>query len=548
MEGSGDNRQNLQPIKKEPLRIRSFSSMQQHEQQQMAAAALRIPRGPGSFMPSLQPQRDPRLMQQSARPPVAFPSVERNNGSSSSSSSGTVGSRSTVKFTPNVAIKQETAAGATASPSAATGASGFSVDALLLRSLHSHQPATHGYDRLNRPKFSGAGKVRVPVPMPTMQSALLQANANTKQQKKKGPRSISLSDLATDESQGHLFLPITIPFKQQTQRRTQHEQPKQEVDEEGFSGYSQQQQQLDEMQGIDTAASTPNHLRRNESTAALPKSGIDSSQWFVRHDNQGDTPAAVLIKDRLSGGGHDGNWGEDERPLVLHLSPNDVRERQNPKEKGKQFQLLIFATQLAVIHGREFVHLCFPELLPPLDIAAMQAQQAEHQRQSQQKSGEQQTKASSSNSTTSATSASTPQKNSPIPLHALPSGRIGQLLIRRSGRVHLRLLTAKSRSRDARAGAEAAETGGGTAEAAAPDSKDSKTEDNDRKGAPQPPPTLHKDDICYDVVVGTEGSFAQEVGCLLSDTNEFIFLGRCLRKLIVTADVPRALAGLTSER
>lgn len=116
------------------VRVRSFSSMRQHEQQQMAAAALRIPRGAGQLVPSLQP-RDPRLKQHYVRPSVPFVSADGGSGSSSSS-----GNRSTIKFTPNVAVKQETAAGPTASASATAGISDFSVDALLLRSLHSYQP------------------------------------------------------------------------------------------------------------------------------------------------------------------------------------------------------------------------------------------------------------------------------------------------------------------------------------------------------------------------------------------------------------------------
>ncbi|CDI81273.1 hypothetical protein, conserved [Eimeria acervulina] len=465
MEGSCDNRQPLPPTKKEPLRVRSFSSMRQHEQQQMAAAALRIPRGPGQHMPSLQ-LRDPRLKQH-----LAHPSVQ---GSSSSSSA--VGNRSTVKFTPNVAVKQETGAGTTASPSTAQGATAFSVDALLLRSLHSHQPSPQGQDRSNRPKFPGTVMRHFsPAPAPKMQSSSLQNSSSSakQQQQKKGSRSISLSGLALDQSQGHLFLPITIPFIHQTQKRMQQERLKQDTDKETFRSCSQPHQ-LDELQGIDTAASTPNHLRRSESTAAPPTNGKDSLQCF-KQDSYADTPAALLLKDQFSTDGNGECWEEDSRP--------------------------------------EFVHLCFPELLPSLDIAAMQAQQANGQNQTQQTAAEHQHRSSTTNTSTSSSNpVSSSRRNCPTPLHALPSGRIGKLLIRRSGRVHLCLLTDASRRRAARGRGEAAaaaEASGSATAEATPDSMKPKTEDKHRQAPPQTPYTLHSDDICYDVLVGTEGSFAQ---------------------------------------
>lgn len=93
---------------------------------------------------------------------------------------------------------------------------------------------------------------------------------------------------------------------------------------------------------------------------------------------------------------------------------------------------LCFALSSSYVY-REFVQLCFPELLPPLDISAMQAQPLERKPHSQTTKGQQAKAASSGN-----------RRNTPTPLHALPSGRIGQLLVRRSGRVHLRLLTEAS--------------------------------------------------------------------------------------------------------
>lgn len=123
------------------VRVRSFSSMRQHEQQQIAAS-LRGPRGPGLFRPQHH------VTQQSARP--LAPSISVNDSSTS---------RVPVKFTPNVAVKQETASGATAAPTSSSVASGFSVDALLLRSLHSQQPSSQvrtvspGKWRLEKPQL-----------------------------------------------------------------------------------------------------------------------------------------------------------------------------------------------------------------------------------------------------------------------------------------------------------------------------------------------------------------------------------------------------------
>lgn len=84
---------------------------------------------------------------------------------------------------------------------------------------------------------------------------------------------------------------------------------------------------------------------------------------------------------------------------------------------------------------REFVQLCFPELFPPLNIAAMQAMQAKRTPLKEQPSGMKSHHSIGDREL---------RGSEPTPMHALPSGRIGQLLIRRSGRVHLRLLTEAS--------------------------------------------------------------------------------------------------------
>lgn len=193
-----------------------------------------------------------------------------------------------------------------------------------------------GQDRSNRPKFPGTVMRHFsPAPAPKMQSSSLQNSSSSakQQQQKKGSRSISLSGLALDQSQGHLFLPITIPFIHQTQKRMQQERLKQDTDKETFRSCSQPHQ-LDELQGIDTAASTPNHLRRSESTAAPPTNGKDSLQCF-KQDSYADTPAALLLKDQFSTDGNGECWEEDSRPFVLH-TPQDITRQAAPANKKKK--------------------------------------------------------------------------------------------------------------------------------------------------------------------------------------------------------------------
>lgn len=78
--------------------------------------------------------------------------------------------------------------------------------------------------------------------------------------------------------------------------------------------------------------------------------------------------------------------------------------------------------------------------------------QAQESQQSESKQGQQATKEQKQVKTGSSS-----LRNTPAPLHALPSGRIGQLLIRRSGRVHLRLLTEVAAERKEKAVSEASE-------------------------------------------------------------------------------------------
>lgn len=481
MEGNKNRQQHQALIKKEPLRVRSYASLRQHEQQQVAAS-VRGPRGPGLLnqqrqlllRPEAQGICDPK--QPAVRPSAVFPSVL--------GSSSTAGGKSVVKFMPNVSVKPETAEATKAGSPATALSSALGVDALLLRSLHNRQPAQQPHGPFGRPKLR-AGPIRQPCdPVPAQQrqsaSVGLQQGNSSESGTRRGPRSLRLSDLAHDDSQGHLFLPITIPFK----RHTRHEHQGQ-VDQ-GMAEVKtplrileKQRHRQDDVFEIDTAASTPNHLGNGTSAKLQQRAGQEAPHQSASTTDSNDIPAASLLRDQFVASNSEHFLDEDGRP--------------------------------------EFVQLCFPELLPPLDIPAMQALPSERKPHPQAKK-EQHTKAASSSNSA----------NNPTPLQALPSGRIGQLFIRRSGRVHLRLLT------------EAC--GRAETNTNATPTRDFADEQQSSRGAAA---TLQSGDICYDVLVGTEGSFAQEVGCMLSETNEFIFLGRCTRKLIITADIRRAIAPLS---
>lgn len=120
------------------VRIRSYASLRQHEQQHVAAS-LRGPRGPGLLIhqrqlllrPETQGTCDLTQMQQAVRPSAAFCSVAGR--------SSTSGVNSVVKFMPNVSVKPEAAEATKTGIPCATVSSGLGVDALLLRSLHSRQ-------------------------------------------------------------------------------------------------------------------------------------------------------------------------------------------------------------------------------------------------------------------------------------------------------------------------------------------------------------------------------------------------------------------------
>lgn len=474
MEANTPKQQQQTLIKKEPLRVRSYSSLRQHEQQQIAAS-LRGFRAPGLVPHQGQlhgrPEAQggggaPKQHQQPMRPFVPFPSVGSN---ANAGAGGPV-----VKFMPNLNVKTEQAGALKTANPAATASSGLGVDALLLRSLHNRQPTQQGSERFGRPKLGEA--FRQPshsLQTQTQQGPIFPQNDNKSNNtnKKRGPRSIKLSDLAYDDSSGHLFLPITIPFNQNINQKHQQQTKREDA---------AKTPNQEELQEADTAASTPNYWARSTSTEKQPESlKASQTQTSAGLCNE-EVPAASLLQEQFLASDGDRLLDEDGRP--------------------------------------EFVQLCFPELLPPLDIPAMQAREAS-ETNAQPNKKEQQSK----------TRNGCNRDSTPTPFHGLPSGRIGQLLIRRSGRVHLRLLTeASCKAADA-----------SPAQPPQPEMP---------QGGPGAAAKLRSGDICYDVLVGTEGSFAQEVGCMLSDTNEFIFLGRCTRKLIVTADIARAIAPLTQRK
>ncbi|KAL8430330.1 hypothetical protein Efla_001095 [Eimeria flavescens] len=483
MEGTPTKQQYQPQIKNEPLRLRSYSSLRQLEQQQLGASLGGL-RGQGllqqrrQLLCNRESQRTPAHSQkpQSLRPLLPFPSFK---GISS------CGSGNTIKFTPNVAVKPEPAVTSTAGDPA-MASSGFRVDALLLRSLHSREALKQTHDRFGKPKPWSSFRQQTDQSLSQQQQStplgMRECSNNTNKVKRRGPRSSKLSDLAHDQSQGHLFLPITIPFKglakQPQQDQQQEQQEHEEADSDKLFGDTGKQGPQQDFEDIDTAASTPNSCGRRVQSSVKREALKTRLPQGVSRPDADDIPPASLLADQFQ---------RDTEQVV--------------EEDGRP----------------EFLQLCFPEVLPPLDVPAMQAQQCEREN-TQQLRNEQHSK----------TSKSCSKGNMPTPLHDLPSGRIGQLLIRRSGRVHLRLLTGTSGKAQARS--DPATTG---------------TSSREQRAQIGAATELRSGEICYDVLVGTEGSFAQEVGCLLSETNEFIFVGRCARKLIVTADIPRAISPLT---
>lgn len=55
------------------------------------------------------------------------------------------------------------------------------------------------------------------------------------------------------------------------------------------------------------------------------------------------------------------------------------------------------------------------------------------------------------------------------------------------------------------------------------------------------PKTAAAPSLLFQVVSGSRASCCQEIGCLLPGTGEFVFLGKCGERLLVTADVASAL-------
>eukprot|EP00923_Selenidium_pygospionis_P058443 GHVN01102560.1.p1 GENE.GHVN01102560.1~~GHVN01102560.1.p1 ORF type:complete len:255 (+),score=58.29 GHVN01102560.1:578-1342(+) len=124
--------------------------------------------------------------------------------------------------------------------------------------------------------------------------------------------------------------------------------------------------------------------------------------------------------------------------------------------------------------GRVWFLLQFPKALPALDSEAMQ--QAETEKYEGMKG-----KQEKQNSPKSPPSALPYQRSS---LNSLPEGKMGKVVIHKSGKVRMRVGS-----------------------------------------------------HVFDVNQGSDCDFAQEAGCLLPDNNEFVFLGRCSRRMIVVPDV-----------
>ncbi|KAL8272318.1 hypothetical protein Esti_003772 [Eimeria stiedai] len=476
MEGTPRRQQQQFMTKKEPLGVRNLTSLRQHEQQQVAASLGSL-RGHGL----LQQQRQLMLHRESQRTPIhqQNPQYMRPpHALSLKTGASSCGGGATVKFTPNVAVKSEPAATVKTVDPGLT-ASGFGVEGLLLRSLHNRESTQQqNQGRFGRPKpwssFRQPSDQALPQQGQSTPLGTRAGSTNNQDRKSRGPRSIGLSDLAHGHSQGQLFLPITIPFKHLAeQHQGEQQEGEAKADDSVLYGSGKVEPQHG-LEDIDTAASTPNPEERKllRSVKQATHKAPSAQGIFLADDAACST--ASLLQDQF-----------------LHRDTEQVVE-----EDGRP----------------EFLQLCFPELFPPLNISAMQAQQCADEKPQQFKTQQQ-----------SKTSSSFSRANAPTPLHALPSGRIGHLLIRRSGRVHLRLLTEASLKKQSQG-------------------YPATPEEEQREMGPAA--QLRNGDISYDVLVGTEGSFAQEVGCLLSETKEFIFLGRCPRKLIVTVDIPRAIKPL----
>lgn len=375
-------------VKKEPIRVRSYSSLRQRDQHHVAAGLW------GRKVPAQVNHSSSKYLVT----PASSPQVATYSGS---------GGRETVKFVPNVAPKPEIATPSGAGAAAAAGPTGLGVEALLLRAVHSRQSAQQEFGQLRKSKMGGAVRPSNDSAQPQQLPKSSVGDAFSKlHQKKQRQRSdlednmrglhlAGLSNLAIDASQGDLLLPISLPFKLQQHNR-QQQQLGADGAEEGLlrvkadqTQQRQQQAEQDALQEVDTAASTPSNWR----SSTLRQRDPEATAAAFSSTN---TPAALLLQGQR-----------------LSQSGDALQENERP----------------------EFVQLCFPELFPPLDIAAMQAMQA---KQTQPK--EQQLEMKNNYSIREREH----KGSEPTPMQALPSGRIGQLLIRRSGRVHLRLLTEAS--------------------------------------------------------------------------------------------------------
>ncbi|CBZ50861.1 hypothetical protein NCLIV_039360 [Neospora caninum Liverpool] len=218
--------------------------------------------------------------------------------------------------------------------------------------------------------------------------------------------------------------------------------------------------------------------------------------------------------------------------------------------------------------GTDFLHICFPSLFPPVDRPAMdEARQAriaekEGRRRSARGAREgddaecgnhEETKDHATQGVTKAGSrhgslgngkrgnkANQPPKpvgpSPPLPLASLPDGRIGRLLVHRSGRVELRLLSGALQKGGSCAGPQGEGARSGCS---------ANMPENEREkglgGALLENKSAEDQGVCFEVNIGSECTFAQEVGCLVEDTSEFLFLGKCNKRMVIAPDVQRCL-------
>ncbi|EPR57112.1 RNA polymerase III RPC4 [Toxoplasma gondii RUB] len=221
--------------------------------------------------------------------------------------------------------------------------------------------------------------------------------------------------------------------------------------------------------------------------------------------------------------------------------------------------------------GTDFLHICFPSLFPPMDRQAMnearQARAAEREARRCNTRGARDGDASECGSQNATKDSATqgakagvrsgapgngkkssktsqPAKpvgpSPPLPLASLPDGRIGKLLLHRSGRVELRLLSAMAHKSGCSL-ASKSDCGSGSSADMQDDERGkglggtlTKNKSNEEPG------------MCFEVNIGSECTFAQEVGCLVEDTSEFLFLGKCNKRMVIAPDVQRCLRPVTA--